>query len=391
MSYRKFQADQLFTGHDLLDSNHVLIIDDHDKVENIVMAQDAGDNIRKLPGTITPGLINCHCHLELSHLKNVIPPGTGLIEFLCSVVTKRNFDPEVIQREIIKAEQEMYENGIVAVADIGNTAETAGTKSGSNIRWQNFVEVISFTDEKAEENIANYKQVAEKFESTSSSRRPDRTSLVPHAPYSISPKTFERLNELTRNQVISFHNQEHPAEDELYKTGGGDFLKLFKIFGVNQSPFPVSGKTSIRSCLPYFKNGQTIFLVHNTYMDEDDIKWANDYASQNNLQLVYCLCPNANLYIENRLPRIELFIKHKCHLVLGTDSYSSNWQLSIAKEMQVISAMSGSASLVDILGWATLNAAKALRWDDELGSFDHGKKPGVTLLDPYTWNSRKLI
>jgi hypothetical protein len=51
----------------------------------------------------------------------VIPPHTGLIEFLCSVVTKRDFPREVIDQEIIKAEKEMYDNGIVAVGDIGNT------------------------------------------------------------------------------------------------------------------------------------------------------------------------------------------------------------------------------------------------------------------------------
>ena len=64
---------------------------------------------------------------------------------------------------------------------------------------------------------------------------------MPHAPYSISPKTFKLINELTKDQIISIHNQEHPAEDELYKTGGGDYLKLFKIFGINESPFPVTG------------------------------------------------------------------------------------------------------------------------------------------------------
>ena len=103
--------------------------------------------------TISPGFVNCHCHLELSHLKNVIPPNTGLIDFLCSVVTKRDFPQEVIQEEIIKAEKEMYENGIVAVGDIGNTSDTLDVKKNSKIWWQNFVEVLSLTDEKAEDNF----------------------------------------------------------------------------------------------------------------------------------------------------------------------------------------------------------------------------------------------
>ncbi len=392
MAYKKFQSDQLFTGYELLPENYVLITNGEGRVEDIVPYPDAGDDIQKFPGILSPGFVNCHCHLELSHLKDVIPPHTGLIEFLCSVVTKRNFDPPTIQREIVKAENEMYDNGIVAVGDIGNTTDTAAIKSKSKIYWQNFVEVLSFTDEKAEENISQYKQIAQTLETKLRvSSLKHRTSLVPHAPYSISPKTFKLINEFTKDQIISIHNQEHPAEDELYKTGGGDYLRLFKIFGVDQSPFPVTGKTSIRSCLPYFNNGQTIFLIHNTYMPEEDIIWANKYADKNNLKLIYCFCPNANLYIENRLPPVELFIKHNCLLVVGTDSYSSNWQLSIAKEIETIHSAYSGIPLQNILQWATINGAKALQWDDELGSFEKGKKPGVTLLITNNWTSQKLV
>ena len=391
MAYKKFQSEQLFTGYELLNSDHVLITDQEGKVEDIVPKADAGDDVQNFQGILSPGFINCHCHLELSHLKNVIPPGTGLIEFLCSVVTKRNFDPQLIQEEIIRAEKEMYDNGIVAVGDIGNTADTAEVKSKSNIYWQNFVEVLSFTDEKAEENIKHYQSVLESLNKIRNQKSEIRTSLVPHAPYSISPKTFKLINELTRDQIISIHNQEHPAEDELYKTGGGDYLKLFRIFGVNQSPFPVTGKSSIRSCLPYFNNGQTILLIHNTYMGEEDIIFAKDYANENKLTLIFCLCPNANLYIENKLPPIDLFVKHDCHLVLGTDSYSSNWQLNIAKEIEAIKKNHPKIPLATILQWATINGAKALQWDKELGSFEKGKRPGVTSLDPVAWASKKLI
>ena len=398
MGFRKFKADQLFDGYRFPADDSVLITDDSGKVEDIVSVTDAGDDVQNFKGILTPGLINCHCHLELSHLKNVIPPHTGLIEFLCSVVTKRGFDQEVIQQEIQKAEKEMYDNGIVAVGDIGNTADTAEVKSKSRIRWQNFVEVLGFTDETADENLQHYQHVAYSLESalqTSDIRH--RTSLVPHAPYSISPKTFKLINQSTKNQVISIHNQEHPAEDVLYKTGGGDYLKLFKIFGIDKSPFPITGLSSIRSVLPYFNNGQTIFLIHNTFMPEEDIIWSKEYAKENGLSLIWCLCVNANLYIENKVPPIEILMKHNCPLVLGTDSYSSNWQLSIAKEIQsVIGATISShgsdndAWLEQVLQWATINGARALKWDNELGSFEKGKRPGITLLSKDLNTSQRL-
>ena len=392
MAFRKFIADQLFDGYRLLGNDIVLITDESGKIENLVPVTEAGDNIQSFDGILTPGLFNCHCHLELSHLKNVIPPHTGLIEFLCSVVTKRGFAAEVIEQEIRKAEKEMNDNGIVAVGDIGNTADTVGVKSRSEIRWQNFVEVLGFTDEKAEENIQHYRLVAKTLESElQPSGIAHRTSLVPHAPYSISPKTFKLINQVTGGQVISIHNQEHPAEDALYKTGGGEYLKLFKIFGINESPFPVTGLSSIRSVLPHFNNGQTIFLVHNTFMPEEDVVFAKEYAGANGLSLVWCLCVNANLYIENKVPPIEMLMKNDCPIVLGTDSYSSNWQLSIAKEIQSVKSHFPSIPLETILRWATINGAKALKWENELGSFEKGKRPGIVLVDAEFETSRKLL
>jgi cytosine/adenosine deaminase-related metal-dependent hydrolase len=391
MAYRKFRANRLFDGYRFQDSDRVLITDEKGVIHDLVRIEDAGDDVAFYDGILSPGFINCHCHLELSHLKNVIPPHTGLIEFLCSVVTKRGFDPEIIQAEIARADAEMYANGIVAVGDIGNTADTATVKSKSGIRWQNFVEVLSFTDAKAAENFDHYRSVAQQMQQAlNAASLEHRTSLVPHAPYTISPETFRMINEATAGQVISIHNQEHPAEDELYRTGGGAYLKLFSIFDLHASPFPVTGMSSIRSVLPYFNKEQTIFLVHNTFMPEEDIIWANAYASENGLKLIYCLCINANLYIENQTPPVDLFLKHNCTVVLGTDSYSSNWQLSIAKEMASLKLHKGLED-EQVLRFATMNGAKALKWDDVLGSFEKGKEPGVVLLSNDFQQSSRLL
>lgn len=391
MAYRKFRAERLFDGQRFREAE-VLITDEQGKVEAIVPVAEAGDDLQEVTGILSPGLINAHCHLELSHLKDVIPPHTGLIDFLCSVVTKRGFARELIDAEIIKAEKEMADNGIVAVGDIGNTADTALVKSNSRIRWQNFVEVLSFTDEKANDNFAHYNRVAEEMKAALQNNPLDhRTSLVPHAPYSISPATFRMINEATAGQVISIHNQEHPAEDELYKTGGGEYLRFFKIFGMEQSPFPVTGLSSIRSVLPYFTNGQTIFLIHNTFMPEEDIIWSNEYASTHGLKLIFCLCINANLYIENRIPPVELLMKHHCHIVLGTDSYSSNWQLSIASELASLRKYFPAIPETSLLQWATSNGAAALGWGDQLGRFLPGTLPGLVQLNPDYSSSHRIL
>ncbi|MBC8035338.1 MAG: amidohydrolase family protein, partial [Chitinophagaceae bacterium] len=146
-----------------------------------------------------------------------------------------------------------------------------------------------------------------------------------------------------------------------------------------------------QSVLPHFNNGQTILLVHNTAMPEEDIVFANNYANDNNLSLVYCLCPNANLYIENKMPPIEALMRNKADIVLGTDSYSSNWQLSMVTEVATLHERFSQIPLNILLQWATLNGAKALRRDELLGSFEKGKRPGVVIIQDGLSKSERLL
>ncbi|HMO31595.1 MAG TPA: amidohydrolase family protein [Lacibacter sp.] len=387
MAYRKFTADQLFDGYHL-HTGKVLVTDESGRVEEVVPEDEAGGEVERLEGILTPGLINCHCHLELSHLNGVIPPQTGLVDFLCAVIAERNFTPDAIQAAMQRAGEELLHNGIVAVGDICNTADTAELKQNSRIRWHNFVEVLGLSEDVAESNFQRNRAVAAELDR----RQPlaHHTTLAPHAPYSVAPGLLQLINAATEGQVITIHNQESPAEDELFRTGGGDFLRLFRQIGYSTSPLAVTGRSSIRSWLPHFNRGQTILLVHNTYMADEDIVWANAHAAEKGLHLVYCLCPLANRYIEDRLPPVERLVAHGCRLVLGTDSYASNRQLSIAAELQVL-LQHTTLSLEELLRMATRNGARALRWDDALGSFEPGKQPGVVLLAPDAGSSRRVL
>ena len=395
MGCRKFKANQLFDGSDFRDKDTVLVTDETGKIESLIPFSEAGEDIQFLNGILSPGLINCHCHIELSHLKNVIPPGTGLINFLKTVVQKRGFEADVIQTAIENAEKEMYDNGIVAVGDISNQIDAILVKKNSRIRWHTFVEVLSISDDKATANLDHYRKVLDTH--LTQLGAPHRSVLSPHAPYTVSSKSFDLINSLTEHDIISIHNQEHPAEDELYKTGSGAFLELLSMFGFTSSPFPITGNSSIQSYLPRFNRSQKLFLVHNTYMPPEDILFAKRYAQQHGLSLVFVLCPNANLYIENALPSVHEFVKNDCLIVLGPDSYSSNWQLSMAKEMQTLmktsyfTSMHPHLALKTVLRWATLNGAKALDWENDLGSFEKDKTPGVVLISEDLSSSKRLL
>jgi cytosine/adenosine deaminase-related metal-dependent hydrolase len=71
-----------------------------------------------------------------------------------------------------------------------------------------------------------------------------------------------------------------------------------------------------------------------------------------------------------------------CNIVIGTDSLASNHQLNILEEMKTIQLSSNlDIPLSTLLKWATINGAKALKFDSLVGSFEKGKKPGIVLIE----------
>jgi len=376
MHFRKFKANNIFTGSEFLDPEMVLVTDNEGIIVDTISTKGAGDNIEVFDGILTPGFVNAHCHLELSHLKNVVPEGTGLVQFVQQVMIKRGASDEEKLDAMDKAEQELYVSGTIAVGDICNTADSIPIKQKSNIYWHNFVEVSGFVDAVAGKRLDEAKIVLAKFKSEKSKPKSD-SALSPHAPYSVSKTLFEQLNNETIEQLITIHNQECLAEEELYKNKTGSFLELYKNFGIDISSFQPRGKSSLQSFLPYFTNNQSIISVHNTFIKKEDIDFINTRKDQ---QLYFCVCINANKYIEQKIPPFELLRNSRHNIVIGTDSYASNWQLNVLEEIKTIQEDT-NISLQEILTWATINGAKALQIDNNFGSFEKGKKPGVVLID----------
>jgi imidazolonepropionase-like amidohydrolase len=91
------------------------------------------------------------------------------------------------------------------------------------------------------------------------------------------------------------------------------------------------------------------------------------------------------------LPPIELFRKNNCAIVLGTDSLASNWRLNILDEIKTIRKNFPEIPLQELLGWATINGAKALEMDDQSGSFEKGKKPGIVLINEENLSAKKIL
>lgn len=372
--YRKYKPSGIFNGKEILPPGNVLITTTGGIIEAIVPEAEAGDAVQQLSGILSPGFINAHCHLELSHFKGKIPEHTGLVNFAQQVMSRRAENTMEEKLVAMQAAQlEMWQGGIVAVGDICNGTDSIPAKQNSPLYWYNFIETTGFVDAAAQNRLASAEEILRQFREQLSTFN-FQFSIVPHAPYSVSKTLFRLINEKTAAQLISIHNQETAAEDELYKNKKGGFLELYQNFGIDISNFVPTGKTSLQSWLPYFTGEQKIISVHNSFTGQDDIDFAKN-------RLSYCLCPNANLYIENILPPVELLLKNNCHIVLGTDSYASNHQLSIMAEINTIQKNFPQIPLATVLQWATINGAKTLGIDDVFGSFEKGKKPGLMLVE----------
>jgi cytosine/adenosine deaminase-related metal-dependent hydrolase len=341
-------------------------------VEGIVGLEDAGDDIQSFEGVLSPGFINAHCHLELSHMKGMIPTETGLGEFVKQIVGLRKVPEAQIQEAIVNAETEMIANGIVAVGDISNTTDTLAQKEKNNLAYYNFVEIYDLDPTLAPDKMIAGLAVQKQFTDSGLT-----ASLIPHAPYSVTFALWKLLSKHFGSHTITMHNQETPAENEFFETKTGSFLSMYERTKISLDFFHATGLSSLQSVLPFFKNASTSILVHNSFTTAADIN-AVDKEMPNTF---WCLCPNANQYIEKTMPPIELLQKHSAKIIVGTDSLASNWSLNILDELKTIQKYNPSIPLAEMLTWATLNGALALQMDKRLGSFETGKKPGVVLIE----------
>ncbi len=374
---RKFTADIIFPVDSEPITHGVVVTDNAGKILDIsTREQHDPASLEPHAGVIVPGFINTHCHLELSHMKGMVATGTTLIPFITSVVTKRNATAEVIQDAIARAENDMLEGGIVAVGDISNVIDTFSQKKQGNLRYYTFIEMFDFLQEQdAEREFEKYKTVFDALELPSGSQK----SVVPHAPYSVSKNLFQKIKETNPSVdcTVSIHNQETQPEQDLFLHGAGGFYDFYGKFGISLEKFEPNHKTAIHYALDNLNPKNRTLFVHNTLTSKTDIEAAHAWSPH----VFWATCANANLYIENRLPNYQHFLDTNARLTIGTDSLTSNWQLSVLEEMKTIQRFQSYLSFDILLRWATLNGAQALGFDDTLGSLTVGKTPALVLLN----------
>jgi len=375
---RYISAEKVFIDEKFQD-HKVVVVDEDGLVVDVLNEFSSSTKVESYPGLLVPGFVNAHCHLELSHMIGKIATGTGLIHFISDVVKHREVDADLVQEAVNTADSYMYDNGIVAVGDISNKVATLACKRRSKIKYYTFVEMFDFLqDHLTETTIAQYKEVYDQFTAFAELD----VSLVPHAPYTVSKGLLSYVDKHNqKGKTISIHNQETPAENQMFLEGNGHFYDFYKNFGFSLNEFKPTGRSSIHYIIENLSAHHKPLFVHNTLTTKKDIE-----AAQAKYRYVYwTTCANANLYIENALPDYQIFLDTNAKLTIGTDSLTSNWQLSILEEIKTIKKYNSFIPLETLFVWATKNGAEALSYD-ELGSIEKGKKPGLVHIDAVVSN-----
>ncbi len=378
---RKFSADVVFpiTGPPIHEG--VLEVNADGRILNIGRRSDFSvHEIEIFKGALCPGFVNVHCHLELSYLKNKLPERAGLAKFIEGIETaKKKFSDAQIQSAAFNADAQMLENGIVAVGDISNTDVSIPCKSNSKIKYHTFVELYGFNSSRAKELIEVGKNLARVLASKNLAH-----SISPHAPYSVSTELMQLINQEIKkdSEILSIHHLENKDELEMFFHGRGKIIERLKLFGINTSAWKVPGTRPLNWFLPFLKKAKKILLVHNTFINSEDVKT----IKESDQEIFLCLCANANLYIENQLPDVNLILESNLPVCLGTDSLASNHSLSILDEIKTLSKHFPHLSFDKLLEWSSFNGAKFLQMDAQLGSFELGKSPGINLIEG-PWDS----
>jgi cytosine/adenosine deaminase-related metal-dependent hydrolase len=367
---KRFSAQYIITNTGPPLKRGLIITDDDgtiQKIEDTAGTLEETGSLEFYNGIIIPGFVNCHCHLELSHMKGAIAKGSGLGGFLHQVKSKRENSIENIFGSACSADIEMFTGGIVLCADICNSSLTFKIKKESRISYINLLEVFGIDPEKAilrMNDISTIADIADDMNLT--------YSIVPHSAYLMSLSLFRLLREKNEdNKVTSIHFMETAGEKSFLENHSGPLMTSFQNSGLLPSRLEtVSGHTE--AILNEITMAGNLILVHNTFADTVTIRKIGKRKN-----LYWCLCPNSNIYIEKAIPPLELFIDEGCEIVIGTDSLASNKTLNILEEIKTLQLHFPSVSIEKLVLWATLNGAKALGEEDRFGKIETGKRPGL--------------
>lgn len=377
MSVKRVTASYVYT----LDAaepirNGFVEYDDKDGTILNVGRCDSGEEVASC--AIVPGFVNSHCHVELSHLHGKFVKGTGMAGFIDQINALRDWAGNEVKTRLVEEWMDkMWKDGVSAMADISNDESSFPVKKVHKMYTRTFLEVFGSEPEMCQGVMSDVSGLQKLADEAGIDAAP-----TPHSCYTMSPQLLSASADagLSRG-FISYHSQESQEEEDLISSGTGAMYENRKRSGMSTPP--VTGESSLKYFIdrlsavrkPPFE--ERILLVHNVCLCQSDIDAA--LAVMNNVY--WAICPLSNLFIHSSLPPVELMRRNALDITLGTDSLSSNDDLSMIKEIICLHENFPQVPMNEIYTWACLNGARFLKKDDVLGSITPGKKPGIVVVN----------
>ena len=305
---------------------------------------------------ITPPLVNCHAHLELSYLAALNGdspmPGdmTGWIRGLLAARAE-NSDPETVHDAARMGLARLYAGGCRAVADIGNQPESSLLGEGFKTEVLFFLELLGLCGASEESALAALAGIDADLRCTA------------HAPYSTGPALIRALKARARTGkgLFPMHVAESVQEIEFLRTGGGPFADFLAERDVEVAIFTAPGMGAVRYLDSLGVLDERTLCVHAVHVEDEEISLLAVRGA------AVCLCPGSNRFMGVGIAPVQKMLAQGIPLVLGTDSLASNPHLSLWREMQVLREDHPDLPPGAVFAMASVNGARLLGIEGRLG------------------------
>ncbi len=321
---------------------------------------------------LMPGLINAHTHLELSHLaylsQEPSPSSfTGWIGHMLAERAKADADKKTILDAARAVLSQQQDQGVVAIADISNTGFIQELVPEFQVRLLCLKEYLGLRTSELAAALDSLKEEAEH----------PAVYCTAHAPYSTHLELLRALkNRATRlGQIFSIHTAESTAEHDMISQGTGEMRDFLEQRGFWESSFQPTGSDSKGSVSYLHQHGlldSKTLCVHSIHVTGREMDLLADTGAK------VCLCPGSNRYLGVGTAPVEKYLRKGILPALGTDSLTSNLELSIWREMRLLAEEHPTVDPADILRMATLGGAQALGLDKQFGSLEKGKEVAIS-------------
>jgi cytosine/adenosine deaminase-related metal-dependent hydrolase len=316
---------------------------------------------------ILPGLANAHTHLELSWMRGQVPPVGSMPAWAAALIQLRRKMPNEPREPIGHSIDEARASGTCLVGDVTNTLATYEPLAEREFSAAIFRELTGFN---AAEPATLVSAAVQQIEARTpvASLRP---SIVPHAPYSVSPALFEAIVRRAGDRPLSVHLGESDAEIEFLREGSGPWRTLLESIGAWNPSWTPPG------CGPVDYMGRLgllsdrLIAVHGVqFTDAELLRLAAAQAT-------VVTCPRSNRWTGAGVPPIDRFYASGVRVAIGTDSLASVDDLNLFSEMAEVRRLAPSVPAPAILHSATQAGAEALGFGSELGTLTPGKRAQI--------------